>query len=136
VIPHTRGFKVTEVPVEHHERKSGKTNYSSFRVAKIFADLMVVKFFSDYFAQPLLFFGGWGLTSMFLGFVVGVAAIVLKITGLWTFTQTPLPVLAALFIIVGVLLVMMGFLAEILFRIYYESKRRTPYVVKEVIENK
>ncbi|MAG12682.1 glycosyltransferase [bacterium] len=135
-IFHAHGFKITEVPVEHSERRSGKTKYSSLKVAKIFTDLMVVKFFSDYFARPLLFFGGWGLVSMFLGFVAGVVAIVLKFMGLWTFTQTPLPVLAALFIIVGVLLVMMGFLAEILFRIYYENKGRTPYIVKEVLENK
>ena len=136
VIPHTRGFKVTEVSVGHNERKSGKTKYSLFRVASIFMDLLVVKFFSDYFARPLYFFGGWGMVSMFLGFLVGGIAVVLKILGSWTFTQTPLPVLAALFIIVGVLLIMMGFLAEILFRIYYEGRGKMPYVVKEMIENK
>ena len=136
VIPFMRGFKVAEVPVENNERKFGKTKYSLFRVAKIFVDLMVVKFFADYFAQPLMFFGGWGIVSILLGFVSGGISIILKLLEIRTFTQTPLPTLTALLIVVGVLLVMMGFLAEILFRIYYENKGRTPYNIKEIIENK
>src|SRR3989344_5994125 len=136
IIPHMRGFRVADVPVQNNERKSGKTKYSLFKVAKIFVDLVVLKFFSDYFARPLLFFGGWGAFSIFLGMIAGGSAITLKIMGLWTFTQTPLPILTALLVVVGVLLIMMGFLAEILFRIYYENKGKTPYIVREVIENK
>ncbi|MBI4118630.1 MAG: glycosyltransferase family 2 protein [Parcubacteria group bacterium] len=135
-ICHARGFKVTEVPIVYNERKSGKTKYSVFRVATLFLDLLVVKFFADYFMRPLMFFGGWGLASIFLGIVTAGAAIVLKLMGLWTFTQTPLPLLASLLVVVGMLLFMMGFLAEILFRIYYEGRGKMPYIVREVIENK
>ena len=133
---HARGARITEVSVGHDMRKAGTTKYSSIKVAKIFADLMVLKFFSDYFTRPLLFFGGWGLFLIFLGFVAGGAAVLLKIMELWNFTQTPLPILATFFIVVGILLIMMGFLAEILFRIYYESKDRDFYVIREVIERK
>ncbi|MBI4121179.1 MAG: glycosyltransferase family 2 protein [Parcubacteria group bacterium] len=133
VICHARGFKVTEVPIVYNERKSGKTKYSVFRVATLFLDLLVVKFFADYFMRPLMFFGGWGLACIFLGFVAAGTAIALKLMGLWTLTQTPLPLLASLLVVVGVLLFMMGFLAEILFRIYYEGRGKTPYIVREVI---
>jgi len=135
-ILHARGARVTEIPVPHNERISGNTKYPVSKLAKAFADLMVVKFLSDYLARPLLFFGGWGIFSIFLGVISGVAAFILKVMEIRNITQTPLPILATLFIVVGLLLIMMGFLAELLLRIYYETKDRTPYVVKTIIENK
>ena len=35
-----------------------------------------------------------------------------------------------------VLFFMLGFLAELMLRIYFETSRRTPYVIKERLENK
>lgn len=130
-----RGAKVTEVPVRHFERKFGKSKYHPAKLMKSFADLLVVKFMSDYMARPFLFFGGWGFVSIILGLLAGIASVVLKLLGVFYLTQTPLPTLATLFIVVGVLLIMIGFLAEIMLRIYYENKGVTPYVVKEIIEN-
>ncbi len=134
-ILYARGAKVTEVPVGHNERKHGKTKYTSSKLAKAFADLMVVKFLSDYLARPLLFFGGLGLFSIFLGFVSAGASLTMKVMEIRNITQTPLPILATLFVVVGVLLIMMGFLAEMLLRIYFETKGRTPYIIKSIIEN-
>jgi dolichol-phosphate mannosyltransferase len=42
---------------------------------------------------------------------------------------TPLPVLAALLVLVGVLSSLMGLLAEILVRTYFESQQRPAYLV-------
>lgn len=131
-----RGARVTEVPVRHFHRKSGQSKYHFTKLMKSFADLLVVKFMSDYMARPFLFFGGWGLVSIFLGFISGIASLALKLMGLFHLSQTPLPTLAALFIVVGVILIMMGFLAEIVLRIYYENKGATPYIIKTTIENK
>jgi dolichol-phosphate mannosyltransferase len=47
--------------------------------------------------------------------------------------QTPLPVLSALCIIVGVQLVTMGILAEMIMRTYYESQGKKAYLIKETI---
>ncbi|MBI2048136.1 MAG: glycosyltransferase family 2 protein [Parcubacteria group bacterium] len=135
-ILYARGARVTEIPVSHLNRISGKSKYHPAKLMKSFADLLVVKFMSDYMARPFLFFGGWGIVSIFLGFVSGFAAIILKLMGLFHLSQTPLPTLTVLFIVVGVILIMMGFLAEIMLRIYYENKNATPYIVKEIIENK
>lgn len=135
-ILYARGAKVTEISVQHFHRKSGKSKYYPLKLMKSMADLLVVKFMSDYMARPFLFFGGWGLFSIFLGIIAGVLSLTLKIMGIFYLTQTPLPILATLFFVVGVVLVMIGFLAEIMLRIYYENKGGTPYVVKEIIENK
>jgi dolichol-phosphate mannosyltransferase len=42
---------------------------------------------------------------------------------------TPLPILAALLVLVGVLSTLMGLVAEILVRTYFESQERTIYIV-------
>lgn len=135
-ILYARGARVTEIPVGHSRRASGLSKYHPTKLMKSFADLLVVKFMSDYMARPFLFFGGWGLVSIFLGIISAVSSIILKLLGLFHLSQTPLPTLAALFVVVGVILVMIGFLAEIVLRIYYENKNTTPYIVKTIIENK
>lgn len=83
--------------------------------------------------KPMHFFGGIGFFSFFFGFIAGLGAIALKVLGLRDFVETPLPVLAALFIIVGVQLTVMGLIAEILMRTYYESQDKKPYNIKERI---
>ncbi len=40
-----------------------------------------------------------------------------------------------LFAILGVLLFMMGILAEVMLRIYYDSPQRSPYMLKDTLEN-
>lgn len=47
--------------------------------------------------------------------------------------QTPLPIFAALFFIVGVQLIVMGILAEMIMRTYYESRGKHPYTIREKI---
>lgn len=131
-----RGAKVAEVPVHHAKRNAGKAKYHPSKLMKSTADLLVVKFMSDYMARPFLFFGGWGFVSFILGCVVGSASLILKIFEIRKITETPLPILATLLIVVGVLLIMIGFLAEIMLRIYYENKGGTPYIIKSTVENK
>lgn len=125
------GAKVTEVVVNHRPRAAGATNYGISRTFRVLLDLVVLKFLSKYMNRPMHFFGGVGFISLFLGVIVGLIAIYLKIAGLRDFVATPLPVFSALLIIVGVQLVLMGVIAEILMRIYYESQNKTPYIVKE-----
>lgn len=135
VVLFARGARVTEVPVQHFNRAAGSSKYHPIKLMKSVADLLVVKFMSDYMSRPFLFFGGWGLASIGLGGIAGGASLILKLFEIRNITQTPLPILATLLIVVGVILAMMGFLAEIMLRIYYETRRETLYIIREVIEN-
>ena len=49
-----------------------------------------------------------------------------------SFIQTPLPQLVILFFLMGFISILMGFLAEILMRTYYESQGKTTYTIKSV----
>jgi glycosyltransferase involved in cell wall biosynthesis len=126
-----QGGRVVEVPVSHSPRKHGKSHYGFGRVFRVLLDLVVVVFMHRYMNRPMHFFGMWGLFSLFIGFLSGVGAVVLKLLHLRDFIATPLPVLTALFIIVGIQLVMFGVIGEMLMRTYYESQNRRPYVIKE-----
>jgi glycosyltransferase involved in cell wall biosynthesis len=135
VILSTRGARITEVEVRHHERKHGSTKYTFLHMFTDIADLLTIKFLYLYANRPLLFFGGWGLASLFVAFIFIVWSFYMKYGSPdLGFSQTPLPIFASLFVILGFLLFMIGFLAELLIRIYYEARRETPYEVSEVVE--
>jgi hypothetical protein len=47
--------------------------------------------------------------------------------------QTPLPVLSVVMFAVAVMTLLMGILAEIMVRTYFEAQGRTPYSVRNTI---
>ena len=47
--------------------------------------------------------------------------------------QTPLPLLAAITFLVGIISILMGLLAEMVVRTYFESQRRPAYSVRELL---
>lgn len=136
VILAGHGARITEVAVKHHERQAGVSKYSFLHIASDVADLLTIKFLYGYATRPFLFFGTWSLISFGIALLAVVASVIIKFQTTLGFTQTPLPIIASLFIILGVLLLTIGFLTEILIRIYYETRHETPYRIKEVIENK
>ena len=128
-----RGAKVTEIEVAHHERTKGLSKHNFLKAVKDLSDLVTIKFIASA-SRPLIFFSGLAFSLWFLAFISAGTSVVMKLVDYRNFGQTPLPLLATFFFISGLILFAMGFLAELLLRIYYESKGTTPYIVKEVIE--
>ncbi len=128
-----QGGRVAEISVSYTHRKHGRSHYGMGRIVRVLLDLVVLVFMHRYVNRPMHFFGGWGLLSFIIGFVAGMLAIILKIMQVRDFVATPLPVFSALFIIVGMQLMLFGVIAEMLMRTYYESQGRRPYVVEETI---
>jgi dolichol-phosphate mannosyltransferase len=94
---------------------------------------MVVKFLLSYSQKPIYVFGGLGFVMILGAFFSGVYAIYLKFFRGTSFILTPLPLLCVLLAVLGSLSILMGFLAEILTRTYYESQGKPTYQIKEVI---
>lgn len=127
------GAKIAEIPVNHRPRKYGQTKYNIFRTFWVILDLLTVKFLIDYSTKPMHFFGKIGYWLLFLGFVSGGWAVFLKIFKGISFILTPLPLLTAFLILVGLQFILMGLLAEILIRTHYESQKKPIYLIKEKI---
>jgi glycosyltransferase involved in cell wall biosynthesis len=131
------GGKIAELKVNHRPRSHGKSKYGMSRVIKVFLDLFLLKFISGYSTRPIHFFGFFGMTSLLLGFGVGLFATISKyFMSLEGLLLLPLLVLSVLLLIVGVQTVLIGLVAEILIRIYHETLSKPTYVVEKTINIK
>jgi len=127
------GAKVTEVPVKHHARQFGKSKYGLNRVVKVLLDLAVVKFFSKYLVKPIYVFGGVSAAFVGLSIIFFIVMILMKLIWDVSMIQTPLPILSAILFMLSVTTLLMGILAEIVVRTYFESQGRLPYHVLDTI---
>jgi dolichol-phosphate mannosyltransferase len=127
------GAKVVELPVRHHARRFGQSKYDVNRSVKVVLDLLVVKFFSRYLVTPIYLFGGVGLWLILASFIVLGYVGYLKFFENTSMIQTPLPVLSAMLFLLGVTTILMGLLAEITVRTYFESQGRRAYSVRSLL---
>ena len=134
-----QGAKVTEMEVHHRARTAGKTKYGLGRTFNVVLDLILIRFFQRYAQRPIHLFGRIGLWSIALSMFTFALMIYFKflhaaLTGedKKDFVQTPLPNLTVMFFLAGVLSIMMGVLAEMVMRTYYESQHKTTYLLGEV----
>ena len=125
-----QGAKVAEIPVQHFPRTRGKSNYGLERVFKVILDLMVVKFLHRYSHKPMYLFGGFGLVFFFLGFVSFAWMFWLKLFEQIQLTGTPLPLLTVFMGSLGVISILMGLLAELSTRTYFESQGKRTYIIR------
>ena len=125
------GGRVTEIPVKHHQRLHGKSKYGLERIFKVILDLLVMQFLSRYNTKPIYVFGGVGIFSIFISLLTFIYAVYLKLFDIKDFVETPLLLLVTLTFIMGAMSILMGFIAEMLVRIYYETPEKTSYYIKE-----
>ena len=116
VLAHMEGYRVGEIPVQHHPRQFGVTKYGWGRLLKGFLDLLTVMYIGKYMGRPLHLFGTMGLIFGILGMLVNG-----YITSLWLQTGTiqnrhPLLTLGVLLTVLGVQFVCTGLLADMLAR--------------------
>lgn len=125
-----QGAKVTELPVNHRPRKHGQSKYGLERIFKLILDLMVVKFLASYQTKPIYVFGGFGLLNMAAASLAAMYALYLKLFEGLSFIRTPLPLLVVLTTLTGFLSILMGLLAELITRTYFESQQKPVYLVE------
>jgi glycosyltransferase involved in cell wall biosynthesis len=133
VFAYAVGAKITEVQVHHHPRKFGKAKYGLERTLKVVLDLFTVKFLVSYSSKPIYLFGGAGLALIFgsgaMLVYLGVRRVLTSISVL----GSPFFQLAVMLFILGFQSVLMGLIAELLVRTYYESQRKPTYRIRKTI---
>ena len=126
-----QGARVSEMVVNHRARRAGRSKYGLSRTFKVVLDLMVVKFLASFATKPVYVFGGFGLLSFACAAAAFLWALYYKVAGLKDFVETPLPLVTVMFTLVGALSLLMGLLAELVVRTYYESQDKRPYLIAE-----
>jgi glycosyltransferase involved in cell wall biosynthesis len=125
-----QGARVAEMPVGHHPRTRGHSHYGMERTLKVMLDLIVVKFLSSYATKPIYVFGGFGAISLVLSLVAFFLMVYFKYWGGKTFVETPLPLVAVMFFLVGCLSLLLGLVAELTVRTWYESQGKRTYTLR------
>jgi glycosyltransferase involved in cell wall biosynthesis len=120
VLAHNRGFRASELPVNHRPREHGRSRYGVERYVRGFLDLLTVSFIGRYRHRPLHLFGGLGLVLGAIGFVVLVYLTVLKALG-HAIGDRPLLTLGVLLVVVGLQFFSLGLISEMLTSQYEES---------------
>lgn len=129
VLAHLEGARITQVDVKHHARQFGKSKYGLNRTVKVMSDLLLMIFFQKYLSKPMHLFGAAGIIVFFIGVLLNMYLVVLKILGqdIW---GKPLLLLAILLVLAGIQLVTTGIVVELLMRTYYEGQQKKPYRIK------
>jgi hypothetical protein len=123
------GAEIAEVVVRHSARTVGDSKYGLERVLKVLADLVTVKFLDRFQQKPMYLFGFVGAGSLFISFASGALAVWRKIQG-ESFIRNPLLLCAVLTAVTGLMCILMGLLAEMIVRTFYESQNKSVYLVK------
>ncbi len=106
------GFRVGEVPTFYQPRPAGSSKFGWERIPKSFLDVLVLKFLLTFSEAPMRFFGGLGLIGLMLS---AVTFLYLALLYLATQTQQrPIFIAAGVLAIISVLLILVGFLAELI----------------------
>ncbi len=132
VLASRRGFRVGEVVVRHHRRRSGSSKYGWDRFYKGLLDLMTVLFITKYTRRPLHLFGLIGMASFALGFVIDA-----WLAWRWAFrgealSNRPLLFLGVLLMLAGLQVLTTGLLAEMM--THRTFQRSDSYSVREVLD--
>jgi glycosyltransferase involved in cell wall biosynthesis len=127
-LAHWEGYKVTEIPVQHHPRKYGKTKFGVSRFLKGFLDLLTVMFTTRFLKRPLHFFGTLGGIFALSGFAIDLYLLIDWIIGRTYLSNRPLALFGIALIIVGVQLISLGLLGELIAKNMFE---KVNYKIKE-----
>ena len=126
------GARITEVEVRHYKRTSGQSKYGLERVLKVLADLLVVKFLDRFQQKPMYVFGAVGLASFFISVLAGLDALWRKIGEGESFIKNPLLLFCVLTGMLGFLCLLLGLLAEMIMRTFYESQGKSVYLIRSL----
>ncbi len=125
-----QGARIAEIEVTHRPRVAGRSKYGLRRVFRVILDFFVADFMNSYLSKPMYVFGGYGLSLMFFAAGLGVFIAARKVLwgGEWV---SPLLFILLMLVIVSVQLILMGLIAEIMIRLYYERENIWTYIVRE-----
>jgi glycosyltransferase involved in cell wall biosynthesis len=126
--------KIAEIPIQNIVRPVGQSNYGLGRTRTVLFDLIRLKFLMSFFTRPLQLFGSIGLTLMSLGGGLSVFIGVERLRGqtLQGTLGSSIFLLAISLLLAGLQMILVGLLAELMVKLYYDGNRARSYVVQKL----
>ena len=125
ILAEKNGFKTTEMVVNHHPRLHGVSKYGFFRLFSGFIDTLTTYFVYQFSEKPLHFFGPVGTLIFIFGSGITLYLVYERVFFGILLYRRPALLLGILLVIVGIQIVMTGFLGEL---IVYLDKRRKNHI--------
>ena len=131
-IANWNGFKkIGEKVVQHRKRQYGYSKFGLERFLNGFLDLMTIAFMSKFGKRPMHFFGLFGTLLFGIGFIIALYLSYTKIFHqAFNMTDRPLFFFGLLSMILGTILFVSGFLAEMISR---NSSIRDHYNIEKTL---
>ncbi len=131
VLAHWEGFRIGELPVQHHPRRFGKTKFGFGRFWKGFLDLLTALFTTRYLRRPLHLFGVLGILAVLAGVIIDLVLVIEWFMQLTSLGNRPLFIAGTMLIVIGIQFISIGLLGEMI------SKTRATteeYAIREYIK--
>ncbi len=128
-----RGFKITEIIVNHRPRIAGVSKYGPSRMVKGFLDMLLIWFTRKYNSRPLHLFGGAGLFLILFSSVLLFTMAWMKIFFGYTLSDKIWPLVGLVGLLAGIQLLVSGILADLVIK---NNTQEKSWMIKKIIENK
>jgi glycosyltransferase involved in cell wall biosynthesis len=130
------GASICEIPIRNVNRERGASHYGLGRTFRVFFDLMTIRFLLRYMSRPLHFFGGFGILGMFVGSIMTVVLLGMKLFHPEVSVMNhhgPMFIIASVLIVAGIQMLALGLLGELQVRHFYSSQRPASYTVDRLV---
>jgi glycosyltransferase involved in cell wall biosynthesis len=121
VLAHARGFRVTEIPVNHRPRRFGQSKYGVRRFLRGFLDLLTVTFLTGFGHRPQHLLGGIGVLCVGIGSLglgyLGIEWLLMNVFHTMTpekIGTRPLLAYSGVLLLLGTQILSLGLLAELI----------------------
>ena len=118
---------ITQIPIEHHKREMGKSNYNFIKSIKVFLRMLF-----GFSTMPLAIASFMGFLSAFVGLIFAIVYLAEYFTGKADVTGWTTIVVLTL-ILGGLILVSLGIIGEYLGRMYLTVNNYPKFIVKETV---
>jgi hypothetical protein len=125
------GARITEVKVNHRQRRFGQSKYGISRTVRVVLDLITVKFLLSFATRPIQVFGLLGLASGTIGFLIALVLTIQRQLFGVAMGNRPMLLLGILLMFMGLQFVSLGLIAEMQSRTYHESQDKPVYYIRE-----
>ncbi len=134
-----QGFRVAELPVQHHPRYAGVSKYGAGRTVRGLLDFITVLFLTTYLKHPLRLFGLSGLVMFGLGGLIELYLAAewlrrtLGLAQVEPIGTRPLFTVGILAMILGIQLFSIGLLGEMIR--YFTFRAEREYTIKQILKH-
>lgn len=127
-----RGFRITEIKVNHRPRTKGLSKYGFSRTMKGFLDMILVWFSRKYDNRPIHLFGSVGLFLIFFSSLLLMALAIAKVFYGYQLSDKIWPLAGAMGFLAGLQLLVSGILADLIMKNNTKSKS---WMTRNVTDN-